>query len=164
MATLRSRREQECSCGSITLTNSVGLSDLNTMLDIATPRLRATSWLLVAYLLGIAVGALTGQLIFNSVHALPPAPLTRYEQRAQFVERLAGDVSLTDIQKHSVDQILNDASVQCEAIRRQTETRMTELHTATRERVRSILAPEQRTKFNELLYKWDRERNLQNPR
>jgi hypothetical protein len=137
-------------------------SDLNTMLDITTPRLKASSWLLVAYLLGIAVGAVTGQLI--SVHASPPAPLTRYEKRVQFVERLAGDVSLADIQKYSVDQILNDASVQCDAIRRQTETRMTELRTATRERVRSILAPEQRTKFNKLLYKWGRERNRPNPR
>jgi len=57
------------------------------MLDIATPRLKATSWLLVAYLLGIVVGALTGQLIFSSVHASPPAPLTGTENGPNTLKR-----------------------------------------------------------------------------
>lgn len=47
-----------------------------TMLEFTTPKFKAALWLLIVYLLGIAIGAVAGQLTFSHVHASTSVRLT----------------------------------------------------------------------------------------
>lgn len=130
------------------------------LLNTTSPVRKAASWLAAVYLLGMAMGALAGQQIVIHVHA--STPLTAQARRAHFVENLARDVSLTHVQRQSVDRILQDASVQFEVIHRQTDARINSLRMQGRAEVRAILTPDQRTKFDEWLRGLDENRDRNN--
>ena len=130
------------------------------LLKTTSPVRKAASWLAVVYLLGMAIGALVGQQIFIYVHA--SAPPTAQARHAHFVENLARDVSLTPVQRQSVDRILQNASVQFEAIHRQTDARINSLRMQGRAEVRSVLTLDQRTRFDEWLRRLDENRDRNN--
>lgn len=127
------------------------------LLNTTSPVRKAASWLAAVYLLGMATGALAGQQIFIHVHA--SAPLSSPARHAHFVDNLARDVSLTPVQRQSVDRILQDASVQFEAIHRQTDASINSVRMQGRAEVRAILTPDQRTKFDEWLRGLDENRD-----
>jgi Spy/CpxP family protein refolding chaperone len=127
--------------------------------DATSPLLKAALWLGVVYLLGIAIGAMAAKQFYVRVHASESAPLTPQERRAHVVEDLAREVNLTDVQRQSLDRILDDMSVQFEAIHRQTDAKISQLRMQGRGEIRAILTPDQRPKYDEWLRRLDEERN-----
>jgi hypothetical protein len=120
-----------------------------------SPMIWAASCLVVVFLLGITIGAVTGREIFLRVHVSGVEPSTMRSRQTHFVERLAREVNLTDIQKQNLNRILSDASLQFEAIRRQTDLRIAQVWTQGRAEIRAILTPDQRPQYDEWLRKLD---------
>lgn len=128
------------------------------MLELASPKFKAASWLLIVYLLGIAIGAVAGQLAFSRVHASTSVRLTAQARRTQSVERLAREANLTDVQRQSLNRILSDTLLRFDAIHQQTDARISQLRTHARGEIRAILTPEQRLKYDECLRRLDEDR------
>jgi Spy/CpxP family protein refolding chaperone len=78
------------------------------------------------------------------------------------VARLKADLTLTDAQATQIEQIMNEASVQAEAIRKtmpaegaaadtqQSWDQMRQHHAQTKEKIRAVLTEEQRVKMDQL--------------
>jgi Spy/CpxP family protein refolding chaperone len=130
--------------------------------ETTSPVLKAASWLVAVHLLGITIGAVAGQQIFIHVHSSAAAPLTAPARHAHFVESLLREVNLTDVQRQSLDAVLNDTSRQLDAIHQQTDNQISQSRMRARDQIRAILTPDQRSRFDEWLRKLEEERNRSN--
>ena len=126
----------------------------------ATPRQKAALWLGVVFLLGAALGGMLGYVFAHRSYAdaaMTPA-MTDQAKRQQKVEHLAQELGLSNEQKQQLDVVLTDVRAQYRAIRKTTDPQIDQLHQKGRERIRAILTPEQKPKFEEFLKKLDEDR------
>lgn len=123
----------------------------------------AALWVAAVFVLGAALGGVFGYFFgHRSTFAAPPAPLSEPERRAHRLDQLTRDLSLTDAQRQQMDAILLQGHNESKAIRdqntQQLTTQMDQERQKNRERIRAILTPEQKPKFEEFLRKVDEER------
>lgn len=119
---------------------------------------KAALWVSVVFLLGAALGGMVGYgFARHSVSAANP-PLSEPARRAQRVEQLTRELSLTSAQSQQVDAILMRRHTESKAIHDQADTQLNEVHQKGREDIRAILTPEQKPKFEEFLQRLDLER------
>ena len=118
---------------------------------------KAALWVGVIFLLGAALGGTLGYVFAHRVSAAP-AQLTDAERRAQKVQRLTQELSLTPEQQKQLDTIMISVQAQYKAIHQSTEPQINEARQKGRGQVRAILTPEQKPKFEEFLRRLDEER------
>jgi Spy/CpxP family protein refolding chaperone len=133
-----------------------------------TPATRkAALWVGAVFLLSAALGGVLGYMFAHRpVNAANP-PLSEPERRAQKVQLLTKELSLTPQQVQQVDAIIQQRHAEAKAIRDQTDAEIEVVRQKGRAQVRAILTPEQVPRFEEFLKRTDEERKrngLHHPR
>jgi len=119
---------------------------------------KAALWVGVVFLLGAAVGGMTGYIFAHHTALAAPAQLTDAARRAQKVQHLTQELGLSAEQQKQLDVIMASVQAQYKAIHQTTEPQINEARQKGREQVRAILTPEQKPKFEEFLRRLDEER------
>jgi Spy/CpxP family protein refolding chaperone len=134
------------------------------MSDASTTATRkAALWVGAVFLLGAALGGVLGYLFAHRrVDAANP-PLSEPQRRAQRVQQLTKDLSLTPQQAQQLDAILLQRHSEAQAIRDQTDAQIDAVRQKGRAQIRAILTPDQLPKFEEFLKRKDEERQRNGP-
>lgn len=129
-----------------------------------TPATRkAALWVGAVFLLGATLGGVLGYLFAHRPVSAANPPLSEPERRAQKLQQLTKELSLTPQQAQQVDAILQQRHVEAKAIHDQTDAQIDAVRQKGRAQVRAILAPEQLAKFEEFLKRMDEERKRNGP-
>lgn len=123
----------------------------------------AALWVAAVFVLGVALGGVFGYFFgHRSTFAAPPTPLSEPERRAHRLDQLTHELALSDAQRQQMDAILLQGHNESKGIRdqntQQLSAQMDQERQKNRERIRAILTPEQKPKFEEYLRKIDEER------
>jgi Spy/CpxP family protein refolding chaperone len=123
-----------------------------------TVQQKATLWLALVFVLGTALGAVLGYAFAHRSYAAPPTQLTAEQRRAQKREQLARDVGLTAEQQNQVNAFLDEAQTEYKAIHAVSDPQVDAVRQKSRDKIRQILTPDQKPKFEEFIRKMDEER------
>jgi protein CpxP len=140
------------------------MSSTPTMEETLTPAAaasrKAVLWIVAVFVLGAALGVVSGYLFAHRVSAAGtgPAPLSDDARRQQKVAQLTKELGLTPDQQSEIDAIFQDTSAKFKAVHKESDAQMETLRQAGRDRVRAVLTAEQKPKFEEFLRKLDEER------
>jgi Spy/CpxP family protein refolding chaperone len=128
---------------------------METMANAKT-RSEAAVLVLIVFLLGAIAGATANHLWGERVWGkqLPPSPPTR----EQIVDRMTKDLSLTPDQAKQFGDIVDDTRSKIHADYAAADTERDSLRLQGRDRIRAILTPDQRPKFDAIMQKIDEER------
>lgn len=119
------------------------------------------AWLVVVvFLLGIAIGAL-GMYYWGERAS---ASRGRHFDHAKLLEDMSREVGLTPDQKNQLEVIINDTRAKFQALYDQTQPQYDQTREQARDRIRAILTPEQRPKFEEFVRHLDEERKKRDKR
>ena len=105
-----------------------------------------------AFILGIAVGA-SGQYLLS--YQAPPRPAS---SPAEVTDELARVLNLDQPQRSQVVQILSDCQKQSQDMKEQTRPQFQAIRESGRNRIRSLLSPEQLILFNQWIKDLDAKR------
>ncbi len=119
---------------------------------------KAGLWIGVVFLLGAALGGMVGYIFAHHTALAAPAQMSEAAKRTQKVELLTRELRLTPPQAQQFDAIIAEIQAQFKAIRKQADPQLDEARQKGRERLRAVLTPEQRPKFEEYLQRLDEER------
>ncbi|HVO58331.1 MAG TPA: hypothetical protein VMT51_11610 [Dongiaceae bacterium] len=123
-----------------------------------TVRQKATLWLAVVFVLGTALGGILGYAFAHRSYAAAPTMLTVEERRAQRRAQLAQEVGLSAEQQRQIAPILDEAQNEYKAVHAVTDPQIDAVRQRTREKIRAVLTPEQKPKFEQFLQRLDDER------
>lgn len=134
------------------------------MTDASTTATRkAALWVGAVFLLGAALGGVLGYLFAHRPVSAANPPLSEPERRAQKVQQLTKELSLTPQQAQQVDAIIQQRHAEAKAIHDQTDAQLDAVRQQGRAQVRAILTPEQLPKFEEFVKRMDEERKRNGP-
>ena len=125
---------------------------------------KAVLWVAVVFVLGAALGGVFGYFFGHrsSVSAANP-PLSEAVKRAQRVQELTQELSLTDDQRQQLDKALSQLHGEYKSIHDQSDAQMEQARQKGRDQIRAFLTPEQKPKFEEFLKRMDEERKRNQP-
>ena len=116
-------------------------------------------------MLGAALGGVLGYSFGH--HAVSAAnsnaPKSESERRAKRVEQLTQELTLNKEQSQQLDSILSQLHAQYKSLHDQNDAKIDEARQQGRNRIREILTPEQKPKFEEFLKHMDEERKRNPP-
>lgn len=125
---------------------------------------KAAVWVASIFLLGAAVGALSGYGYAHwSVSAARP-PASESIRRARRVEQLTRELSLTAEQAKEVDEILMQRHTEVKSVRDAANAQVEQIRQKGREQVRALLTADQKPKFEQFLIKLEEERKRNAPK
>jgi Spy/CpxP family protein refolding chaperone len=124
----------------------------------ATSRQKAALWVGLVFLLGAALGGMLGYVFAHRSYAALTPALTDQAKKQLKVDRLTQELSLSGDQRQQLDVIITDIQAQYKAIHKTTDPQIEVARQKGRERIRAILTPEQKPKFEEFLSRVDEER------
>lgn len=119
---------------------------------------RAALWVVLVFLLGASLGSVSGYLFEAHSHADTKPVLSDDARRAQKVERLTKELSLTPDQQRKLDDAIREAQAKFKAIREGSQPQIDATRAQAREKVRAFLTPEQRPGYEKYLQKLDEDR------
>ena len=119
---------------------------------------KAALWVGVIFILGAALGGMIGYGLAHRSVSAAPAAQTEAARRAQRVEQLTKDLSLTSAQAQQLDAIILQRHAESQAIHDQMDSQIEQVRQKAREQIRAILTPEQKPKFEEFLKNLDQQR------
>src|ERR1043166_1494906 len=120
---------------------------------------KATLWLGLVFVLGTALGAVLGYAFAHrSYAATAPTQLTAEQRRAQKREQLTREVGLTAEQQTQVVAILDEAKTEYKASHAVSDPQVDAVRQKSRDKIRLILTPDQKPKFEQFIRKMDEER------
>ena len=128
-----------------------------------TPRQKATLWVIAIFVLGAALGGVLGYSFGHHAVSASTVPKTEPERRAKRVEQLTHELTLTKDQSQQLDSILSQLHAEYKSLHDQNDTKIDAARQQGRNRIREILTPEQKPKFEEFLKKMDEERKRNPP-
>jgi Spy/CpxP family protein refolding chaperone len=122
----------------------------------AKTRSEAAVLVLIVFLLGAIAGATANHLWGERVWGkqLPPQPPTR----EQIVDKMTKELSLTPDQAAQFGAVVDDTRAKIHADYSAADTQRDQLRMQGREKIRAILTPEQRPKFDAIMQKLDEDR------
>jgi Spy/CpxP family protein refolding chaperone len=124
---------------------------------------KAALWVGAVFLLGAALGGVLGYLFAHRPVSAASPPLSEPERRAQKVQELTKELSLTPQQAQQFDAILMQRHAETKAIRDQADAQIDAVRQKGRAQVRAILNPDQGPKFEEFLKRVDEQRKRNGP-
>jgi len=135
----------------------------NSLTPVTTSASRkAALWIAAVFILGAALGGVSGYLFGHRVSAAAP-PMSDEAKRHQKVAQLTAALNLTTEQQTQIDAIFSDTSVQFQTVHKQSDAQFEVLRQKARDRVRAVLTPEQLPKFEAYLQKLDADRKNHPP-
>ena len=123
---------------------------------------KAVFLLLVVFVLGIALGAVGTYLAGGRAWGAKLEGHGSQDRRARMLAQLTEALALAPDQQKQVDAILAEMQAKYAAIHEQISPQTAQLRQQGRERIRSLLTPEQQPKFDEFFRRWDEERKKKN--
>jgi Spy/CpxP family protein refolding chaperone len=129
----------------------------------STATRKAALWVGAVFLLGAALGGVLGYLFAHRPVSAANPPLSEPERRAQKVQELTKELSLTPQQAQQLDAILLRRHTEAKAIHDQTDAQLNDVRQKGRAELRAILTPDQLPKFEEFLKRVDEERKRNGP-
>jgi Spy/CpxP family protein refolding chaperone len=123
-----------------------------------TVQQKATFWLGLVFVLGLALGAVVGYAFAHRSYAAERTTLTAEQRRAQKREQLAREVGFTPDQQKQVVAILDGAQGEYKAIHEVSDPQIDAVRQKTRDKIRLLLTPEQKPKFEDFIRRLDEER------
>jgi Spy/CpxP family protein refolding chaperone len=127
-------------------------------MDASRASRKAVVLVLVVFVLGVALGALGAYLVNGRVWGAHPEVFRHRDKRTQMIEQLTRELALTQDQHKELEAILSDMHSKYEALHQQINPQTERVRQEGRERIRAILTPEQRPRFEEFLRRMDEER------
>ena len=118
---------------------------------------KAMLMVFVLFVLGVALGSVGTYLVTTRVLAARPQTLighTASEHMAMFTR----DLNLTTDQQGQIQAILTDTRAHYASLHEKLDPEYEQVRQQGRERIRAVLTPEQRPKFEDLLRQMDEER------
>jgi Spy/CpxP family protein refolding chaperone len=119
---------------------------------------RAAIWVFAVFVLGALLGSVSGYLFSEHTLAANRPILDDDARRAHKVKTLTNDLNLTPEQAKQLDDAIREAQARFRAIREASQPQIDTTRAQAREKVRSFLTPEQRTKYEDYLRNLDQER------
>ena len=119
---------------------------------------KAALWVGVVFLLGAALGGLLGYVFAHRSYAASAAPMSDLARRTEKVQRMTQELGLTPVQSQQLGEIIKQIQGEYRSIRQKTEPEIDQARQRGRERIREILTPEQKPKFEEYMKRLDEER------
>ncbi len=119
---------------------------------------RAALWVFIVFVLGLAIGGLGGHALTRHYSASAAPGRSEADRRAHMIERMHGELNLTQAQQARVDEILKELQGKYRAIHEQTAPQTDAARQQARDEIRGILTPEQKPKFEDFLRRLDEER------
>jgi periplasmic protein CpxP/Spy len=135
------------------------------MIDTSARR-KAALWVGAIFVLGVVLGGAMGYIFgHHRVSAAAGPPPSEQERRARRVEEMTRELSLTNDQRQQLDTILSQLHAEYKALHEQSDAQIDQARQQGRNRIREILTPEQKPKFEVFLQRLDeeRKRNQQPP-
>lgn len=121
---------------------------------------KAVLLVVVLFALGIALGSVGTYVVTSRVQAArPQAGATRGPGHMAMFTR---DLNLTPDQQNQIQAIMNDARARYADLHQKLDPEYEQVRRQGRERIRQVLTPEQRPKFEDLLRQIDEERRKRN--
>jgi Spy/CpxP family protein refolding chaperone len=111
---------------------------------------RAYLYFIITFLLGIVVGG-AGVLFYGWYGG----HWHRGFEKQRIVQRLTRELNLTDAQVKQLDQIVDDSMKRFAELRKQFEPQFDAAREESNNRIRQILTPEQLTKFDEMVRRFE---------
>ena len=134
------------------------------MTDVSnTATRKAALWVGAVFLIGAALGGVLGYLFAHRPVIAANPPLSEPARRAQKLQELTKELSLTPQQVQQVDSLLLERHLEAKAIRDQADVQLDAVRQKGRAQMRAILTPEQLPKFEEFLKRMDEERKRNGP-
>ncbi len=112
-----------------------------------TPSRRAVVLVVVLFLLGIAIGAFGMYALGERVWG----DSINYHDHNRFEKQLTYDLRLTSDQQKQLETIIDDTRAKFHALYEPLRPQRDQIRQESRDRIRAILTPEQRPKFEEFL-------------
>lgn len=133
------------------------------MIDTSARR-KAALWVGAIFILGVVLGGAVGYIFgHHRVSAAPGPPPSEQERRARRVEQLTQELTLTGEQRQQLDAILSQLHAEYKTLHEQSDAQIDQARQRGRNRIREILTPEQKPKFEEFLKRMDEERKRNQP-
>jgi len=133
------------------------------MSETRSVRRQAAIWVTAVFILGAALGGVFGYMFGHHSVAASAVPKSEPERRAKRVEQMTKDLSLTPEQGQKLDAILSQLHGEYKVLHEQNDAQLDQARQRGRNRIREILTPEQKPKFEEFIKKMDAERLKNQP-
>ncbi len=121
-------------------------------------RRKAIVLVLVVFVLGIGLGALGAYVAGRSVWSAPTEGASHRGKRAHGVERLTRELNLSPDQQKQLGPILDDMQAKFRALHEQAAPQAEQVRQEGRARIRALLTPEQKLKFEDFLRRLDEQK------
>jgi Spy/CpxP family protein refolding chaperone len=118
-----------------------------------SPRAKASVFLVLAFVLGVAAGALGFGVYLRQTSGRPTGP-ERFQNA--ILHRLSSELDLQPEQRARVESILRETGQEFSRLREEMRPRFREIRARSRERIRGVLDAQQQAKFESLSADWDR--------
>ena len=125
---------------------------------------KAVIWVVIVFLLGVAGGGMLGYTYAHRSVSAANAPSPEPERRARRVAELTQLLGLSSDQAKQLDAVILQGHTEARAVRDQADAQVDQIRQASRNKIRAILTPEQKPKYEEFLQKLDAERKRNAPR
>jgi Spy/CpxP family protein refolding chaperone len=117
---------------------------------------KAVLLVFVLFVLGIALGSLGTYVVTTRV--LAARPQTTLARNPGHMAMFTRDLNLNPDQQNQIQAILNDTRARYGGLHEKLDPEYEQVRHEGRERIRQVLTPEQRPKFEELLRQMDQDR------
>lgn len=117
-------------------------------------RREAALLVVVVFVLGVLLGGVADHLFGARVFG-NPTPQTK---RDQIIGQLTSQLSLTPQQQKQITTIVDDTRAQWRTLYAPLDAQHEQIRQQGRDRIRAILTPEQKTKFEEFMQQLDEQR------
>jgi Spy/CpxP family protein refolding chaperone len=125
---------------------------------------KAALWIGVVFLLGAALGGMIGYGFAHRPVSAFSAQQPEAVRRAQRVEQLTRELSLTSAQAQQLDAIIMQRHAESKAIHDQSDAQIEKVRQKVRDEIRAMLTLEQKPKFEEFLKRLDEKRKRNAPK
>jgi Spy/CpxP family protein refolding chaperone len=119
---------------------------------------KAMVWLVVVFVLGVALGVLGTYVVTTRVSARGQEQHTAAAARAHYLDRLNHELNLSEDQQKQIDAIIANVQARYDAIHQSVVPQFEQARQDGRAQIRQILTPEQQPKFDEFMKHVDEER------
>jgi len=119
---------------------------------------KAVLLVFVVFVLGIALGALGTYLVTTRVQAARVQPSTLRPGPGHAMAVFTRDLNLDQDQQNQIQAILNDTRAKYAQLHEKLDPEYEQVRQEGRQKIRQVLTPDQRPKFEDLLRQMDEDR------
>lgn len=127
-------------------------------MDTTKARREAAVLFFIVFLLGVLFGGVGDRLWNKRVAGQPAAASSGHPTRNELIKNFSRDVGLTPDQEKQLGAIMDDTRAKWQALYSPLDAQREAIRQQGRDRIRAMLTPEQRPKFEEYMQRADAQR------